>query len=271
MTYPIKRTGFCGKSRDFRSSSDRRLPSLPTETILTGQKRIPLDSFRKNCYVPSIGANNTKPMLGATSSINNYPNVFGVQSGQSMEQLAKTLTASAQQKIPTDSVSISSAANMLQQFLNSEMQGGEQDGMGDLDLVGLAQLKQRGDMLASMLQLKMKNFESHLMANMKGAGLQAQDMNLKNGDDGLMLMGEMPDKEMFQSALGGLQGEFTDIARLAEVLNMLQQMGPDNIAAGLSSAAQYAQQSQADRSSVKRPETDFILHVMQSGTSFSFE
>ena len=211
-------------------------------------------------------------MLGSTSSINNYPNVFGVQSGQSLEQLAQTLTATSKQSIPTDSVTISSSAAMLQQFLNSEMQGGGTSAdIGEMDLMGLTQLKQRGEMLASMLQLKMKNFESNLMSNVQGAGLPMQEMHLKNGDEGLSLLGDMPNKEAIQQALSGMQGEFADIARLAEVLNMLQQMGPDNAAAGFSSAAQYAQQSLLDRSSVERPETDFMLHVTQTGASFSFE
>ena len=211
-------------------------------------------------------------MLGSTSSINNFSNVFGIQSNQSLEHLAKTLTSTAKQTNPTDTLSISSSANMLQQFLNSEMQSnGSADG-GELDLIGLAQLKQQGDMLASMLQLKMKNFESSLMSNIQGAGLPMQEMHLKNDDDGLSLLGDMPNKESIQNLLGGLQGEFTDLARLAEVLNMLQQMGPDTMSAGLSSvAAQYAGQSRSDSSSVKRPETDFVLHLMQSGTSFSFE
>jgi len=211
-------------------------------------------------------------MLGATSFINNYSNVFGVQSGQAA-QLAQTMTTASPQGQSADSVTFSSSAMMLQQFLNAEMKGGgESADSGELDLMGLAQLKQRGDMLANMLQLKMKNFESHLMANVQGAGLPAQDMHLKNGDDGLSILGEMPNKEAFQNALGGLQGEFLDISRLAEVLNMLQQMGPDNMVSALSaSAAQYAQQSSLDKSSVKRPESDFILHVLQSGTSFSFE
>ena len=211
-------------------------------------------------------------MLGATSSINNYPNIFGIQSGLSMDNLAQTLTAT-KSPIPMDTVSISSSANMLQQFLNVEMQGGDSsaDG-GEFDLMGLAQLKQRGEMLASMLQLKMKNFESHLISNVQGAGLPMQNLDIKNGDDGLFLMGDMPNKEAFQNMLGGLQGEFTDISRLAEVLNMLQQMGPDNMVSALTSAAaQYAQHSMPDRSSVKRPETDFVMHIMQSGTSFSFE
>jgi len=211
-------------------------------------------------------------MLGATSSINNYPNIFGVQSGLSMDNLAQTLTAT-KSPMPMDTVTISSSANMLQQFLNAEMQGGSSSAeSGELDLMGLAQLKQRGEMLASMLQLKMKDFESHLVSNVQGAGLSMQNLDIKNGDDGLFLMGEMPNKEAFQNVLGGLQGDFLDISRLAEVLNMLQQMGPDNMVSALSSAAaRYAQHSELDRSSVKRPETDFVMHVMQSGTSFSFE
>ena len=212
-------------------------------------------------------------MVGTASIINNYSNVFGVQSGQSIEQLTQTLTSATAQGQPPDSVTFSSSAMMLQQFLNAEMQGGGNGAdPGELDLLGLAQLKQRGEMLANMLQLKMKNFESHLMSNVQGAGLPMQEMHLKNGDDGLSLLGEMPDKESFQNALGGLQGEFLDISRLAEVLNMLQQMGPDNMISALSaSAAQYAQQSSLDRSSAKRPEGDFVMHLMQSGTSFSFE
>jgi hypothetical protein len=148
--------------------------------------------------------------------------------------------------------------------------GAEADG-SEMDFVGLAQLKQRGDMLANMLQLKMKNFESNLMTNVQGAGLPNQEMHIKNGDEGLSLLGDMPDKESIQNLLGNMQGEFTDIARLAEVLNLLQQVGPDSLPAGLSSAAQYAQQSMLERSSVKRPETDFVMHIAQSGTSFSFE
>ena len=211
-------------------------------------------------------------MLGSTSLINKFSNVFGVQSGQSLEQLANTLTATARQKLPADSVTISSSAAMLQQLLHSEMQGeGNQTDIDDLDLVGLAQLKQHGEMLASMLQLKMKNFESNLMSHVQGAGLPMQEMHLKNGEEGLSLLGDIPNKESIQHLIGGLQGDFSDIARLAEVLNMLQQMGPDNAAAGITSAAQYAQQSLPDRSSIKRPDTDFILHMMQSGTSFSFE
>lgn len=153
------------------------------------------------------------------------------------------------------------------------MQGnGSPTDIGDLDLIGLAQLKQRGEMLAGMLQLKMKNFESSLVSNIQGAGLSMQDMNIKNGDEGLLLMGDMPNKEAMQSVLGEMQGEFTEIARLAEVLNLLQQMGPENIISALSSAAaQYAQQSLPDKPSVKRPETDFVMHLMQSGASFSFE
>jgi len=213
-------------------------------------------------------------MLGSTSLINNYPNIFGVQSGQPLAQLAQTLTTNAKQGASADTVTISSSAAMLQQFLHTEMQGGEISADdGDSDMMELVQLKQHGEMLASMLQLKMKNFEASLTANVQGAGLPMQDMHLKNGDDeGLSLLGDMPNKEQIQNVLGGLQGQFTDIARLAEVLNMLQQMGPNTVMDGLSSAAaHYAQQSALDKSSTPRSANNFILHVLQSGTSFSFE
>jgi len=211
-------------------------------------------------------------MLGSSSSINNYPNIFGIQSGQTLAQLAQTLATNAKQGMSADTVTISSSAAMLQQFLNAETQEKEKTSdVGDMDMMELAQLKQQGEMLASMLQLKMKNFESNLTANVQGAGLPMQEMHIKNGDEGLSLLGDMPDKESLQNALGGLQGEFTDIARFAEVLNMLQRMGPHTITNGMSSAAQYAQQSVLDKSSVQRPASDFIMHVLQSGTSFSFE
>ena len=212
-------------------------------------------------------------MLGSTSLINNYPNIFGIQSGQTLTQLAQTLSANAKTGASADTVTISSSAAMLQQFLNAEMQGGETStDVDDMDMMELVQLKQQGEMLASMLQLKMKNFESSLTANVQGAGLPMQEMHLKNGDEGISLLGDMPNKETLQNTLGGLQGEFTDIARLAEVLNMLQQMGPNTITDGLSSAAaHYAQQSALDKPAAPRTANDFILHVLQSGTSFSFE
>ena len=211
-------------------------------------------------------------MIGSTSLVNNYSNVFGVQSGQSLEQFAQTMASSSKQAMPRDSVTISSSATMLQQFLNAEMRGGETSAdAGEMDLMGIAQLKQRGEMLANMLQLKMKNFESNLITNVQGAGLPMQEMHLKNGDDGLSILGDMQNKEAIQNMLGGMQNEFMDISRLAEVLNMLQQVAPDHATAGVSAASQYAQQSLLDRSSVRRPDTDFVMHLLQSGTSFSFE
>ena len=220
-------------------------------------------------------------MLGASSLVNNYSGVFGVQSAQPIEQLTQTLLAKAQsgtaaQGHTADSVTISSSAMLLQQFLNSEMQGGADmfggaADLGEVDLLGLTQLKQRGDMLASMLQLKMKNFESQLMSSVQGAGLPMQEMHLTNGEDGLSLLGDMPNKEAFQDALAGLQGEFSDLSRMAEVLTMLQSMGQQTMGALSSTALQYAQQSTLDRASGKRPESGFVMHVMPSGTSFSFE
>jgi hypothetical protein len=100
-----------------------------------------------------------------------------------------------------------------------------------------------------------------------------QEMNFKNGAEGMELMGDMPNKESIQNAIGGLSGDFGDISRLADVLNMLKQLGPEGIAkdlsgfAGLSSAAKYAQQSLPEKSAAKQSDADFVLHVSESGTS----
>jgi hypothetical protein len=215
-------------------------------------------------------------MLGSASNINSYPNVFGIQQGLSAEQLAKTL-ASSKPKGAADAVTISPSANMMQQLLNMEIQGNGTAENSEVDLTGLAQLKQRGDMLASMLQLKMKNFESNLISGIKGAGLDpAQEINLKEGDDGLNLTDNLQNKEEIQKLLkngSSLHGEFQDISNMANILEALSQLGPDQNSglAGVSSAARYAQQSNQVRPLEKRSDAEFVLRVAPGDTSFSFE
>ncbi|MDR0520826.1 MAG: hypothetical protein LBH00_03110 [Planctomycetaceae bacterium] len=212
-------------------------------------------------------------MFSPASLVNSYAGVFGVQPGISAESMPKALSSVPIPSPAGDSVTISPSANILQQLLNTEMQGTGNTDTGELDLTGLAQLKQRGEMLANMLQLKIKNFESNLMSAMKGAGIPAQDMNLKNGSDGLMLMDQIPNQDAVQGMLnkaGGLQTEFSDIAKLAEVLTMLQQSGGSNLPQGLSAAAKYAEQSVPDK--VSRKSADFVMHITPADTaSFSFE
>jgi hypothetical protein len=223
-------------------------------------------------------------MLGASSQINNFMNVFGVQQGLPAEQLpapiAQTIGIIPSQHTG-DSVSISPTANMLQQLLNMELQNPNGSAeSGELDLSGLAQLKQRGEMLANMLQVKLKNFESNLVSEMKSAGIDSQEkMNLKNNNgDGITLLDEIPNKDLVQNLLnnsGKLKNQFQEIAQFADILNVLQQLETRTESettgrAGMIPATQYTQQSQLNRTE-KRPDAEFIIHIMQSGTSYSFE
>ncbi|MDR3199513.1 MAG: hypothetical protein LBU34_16720 [Planctomycetaceae bacterium] len=242
-------------------------------------------------------------MLGSTSQINNFMNMFGVQQGLSMEQIAK-MSGIAQTnhadkvnqtgkanpidktnqtgKINSaDSVTISPTADMMQQLLNMELQNpNNASESGELDLTGLAQLKQRGDMLANMLQVKLKNFETNLITGMKSAGLDwTQDMNMKNGDNGLLLMNDLPNKESVQNFLqnnGKLKEQFQEAAQLANILEALQQLG-SNVGsktinrAVITPAAQYTQQSQPIRSESQHSNAGFIVHIMRGQVSYSFE
>jgi len=218
-------------------------------------------------------------MLGSTSQINSFMNVFGVQPGLSMDQAAKMIST-VKPNHAADSVTISPSANMMQQLLNMELQNPDGSSeLGELDLTGLAQLKQRGDMLANMLQVKLKSFESNLINGMKAAGLDpSQDMSMKNGDDGLSLMNDIPNKESVQNFLqqsDKLKGQFQEIAQFANILDALQQFGPGigsgtSGHAGILPATQYTQQSQPVRPE-KRPDAEFVVRVMQGSASYSFE
>ncbi|MDR1140232.1 MAG: hypothetical protein LBL62_00970, partial [Planctomycetaceae bacterium] len=167
-------------------------------------------------------------MLGSTSQINSFMNMFGVRQGLPMEQIVPTSGIDKAGK--SDSVTISPTANMLQQFLNMELQNPDSSSeIGEIDLTGLAQLKQRGDMLANMLQVKLKNFESNLITGMKSAGLDtSQDMNMKNGDNGLLLLNDIPNKESVQGFLQNnskLKEQFQELGQFANILETLQQLG----------------------------------------------
>ncbi|MDR3232275.1 MAG: hypothetical protein LBT46_01175 [Planctomycetaceae bacterium] len=227
-------------------------------------------------------------LTSASSHINNYPNVFGIQKNVSVEQLAKTLPA--KNALLKDSLSISAPGNMMQQLLNLETQGqsGTSADNAEMDMTGLFQLKERGEMLSAMLKMKMQNFESQLVSGMRSGG-NAQppaEMNMKQGDDGISLLNDIPNKESVEALMKNgspLQGEFQNIANLASVLQMLQQTGAESGSKGLSgisAAAKYAQQAMPpktlppnmDRHNIDGQSAgDFVLRVMPSGTNFTFE
>jgi hypothetical protein len=211
-------------------------------------------------------------MVGTTSPISSFKNVFGVLP-QEMQSFGAALTTPA---TPTakDLATFSPAANMMQELLPMDMQQSNgtagTDG-GELDLSGLAQLKQQGEMLANMLQMKLKSFGANLLTGMNNAGLDpSQEMNMQNGANGLSLLGDAPNKEGLEGFLktnGKLQEQFKEIANFANVLDTLQQVKQPTQAAPSPAALAYAQQNKTE----KRPDAQFVLHVMQGNVSYSFD
>ncbi len=211
-------------------------------------------------------------MSGAVSTISNYMNLFGANRPALPGGTGTPVSGSS--VFPTDSLTLSPSAQMLQQFLSTDIQAPGES--GELDLTGLAQLKQRGDMLANMLQMKLKNFESSLIASMKSAGMDAsQDMSIKDGDQGLLLMENIPGKEgmeQFLNKSGNWQEQFQEIAKLAQLMETLQQAGSRQGAAeGIQGnpALRYVQQSLSDPA--MKSSADFVIRFLQGHASFSFE
>ncbi|MGL4595440.1 MAG: hypothetical protein ACRCUY_12005 [Thermoguttaceae bacterium] len=221
-------------------------------------------------------------MIGSTSSINNYMGVFGVSKDIPTNPLAQSSGKNPATK--TDFMTLSPTAQMLQQFLSMD---GQETGGGDtaeLGMTGLGQLKQRGEMLANLLQMKLKSFESTLISNVQSAGLDLpQKMDIKDGKDGLFPTNEMPNKANLEKLLQenkGLRDQFQDVSKLAGLLQMLQGAGgalqsggiPNNVGSAVTnpSASQYALQSNQTRSAEK-PEAEFLVRLMQGSASYTFE
>ena len=168
-----------------------------------------------------------------------------------------------------DQFMLSPSAEALRHFLNQT-----EDGKSDSDdtLSGLELLKQNGELLAGVLQSKLKNFEANLTSTLQNVGLNpTQTMTMQQGIDGLLLTNTPPDKEQITKLLGkdgSLAKEFQELSRLAELLGSLQQAG-SSTAAATTAATRYAQQSQT--TAKPNPDARFVLNVMQGNVSFSFE
>lgn len=218
-------------------------------------------------------------MIGSASGINAFQQILGMQNASTSNRATTPLGNINPLSGGVDQFMLSATSNMMQQLLNTDIQEGQR---GEIDLGSLEQLKQRGDLLANMLQSKLKSFESNLIAGMKSAGLDStQAMDLKDGSNGLTLLNELPNKDDFQKFFrenGALKDQFQEIARLADLVGMLQQIG--NYAGSLQKtssvvsnpAAQYAQQSHPNTPAPeKRSGAEFVLRVMQGNASYTFQ
>ncbi len=212
--------------------------------------------------------------MSAVSQIGTIMNMMGI----SKDHLpgAANLPANAMPGAPSSSfdadlLSLSPMAGLLQQLTDMDTKDGE---AGEVDLNGLVNLKQRADMMANMLKLKMNNFASNLAASMKDAGVNPnQDLSIKN-DDGMSLLQEIPGKNALETQWKGndkLQSQFKEIAQLAQLLDMVGQVGSGRAPSGrphpLAShpAARYAAQAQPVE---KRAEATFVYNMMSGGYSF---
>lgn len=216
-------------------------------------------------------------MIGSTSMINKYAGMFGVQKNPTTPPIGKA-DASGNSGFNADLLTLSPTANMLQQFLSMDVQGHNE--RGEIDLTGLEQLKQRGEMLSNILQMKLKNFESNLISSMKSAGLNpSQDMDLKNGDDGLLMMNDGPNQASIQNFLnsnakGKLGEQFQEIVRLATLLNTVQQSSSQGISPNIpqnGAAGAYAQQSQPLKLPGRSQDGEFVMRVQEGTASYAFE
>lgn len=194
-------------------------------------------------------------------------------------------TSTASSASGGDTVTISMSANMLQQFLNGEMRSADADG-GESDWTNLAQLKQQGEMLATLIKSKLRDFESNLIGGMKSTGFDAsQSMSIKDGgDEGLLLTGATQNDpfQRFLSQNSQLKGQFQEVSQLVDALTGLQQFstnlskqGGANLTAD--AGAKYARQSQRTATqqiadAPQRPtDAQFVLRVMQGKASVGFE
>lgn len=177
-------------------------------------------------------------MLGSSMPISMLQNMMGagqnnIQNNMMSAQLAAAMQSAAMPKSTStqaanaDTVTISMSANMLQQFLNSEMQGTDRT-VGEGDWTALSQIQQQGEMLSTLIKSKLKGFESNLIGSMKSGGFDpSQSMSLKDGgENGLLLDGAMQNDpfQQFLSKNNQLQNQFQEVSQLVDALNSLQQI-----------------------------------------------
>ena len=178
--------------------------------------------------------------------------------------------------LQSDQFSFSSAGVRALEFLNSL--GKSDDGDDSLgDLGKMEQLKQRGEMLANALQMKLKSFETRLVQQMQSAGIDtSQEMRLEDGGImGILETGGHPDmdriNQLFQNNPDMIQN-FREISQLADLIRNLQQI-PDDVTAGSMNlaniAAMYARESQQNQDFDMNAQ--FVMKVLPSGASFTFE
>ena len=209
----------------------------------------------------------------ATQLTGMLQNLLPLKKGNPQEKTNEAVGAAEGKK---DQVSISLAAQKAQMFLNSEISGVSND--PEMDLYGLESLKQRGEMLAQMLHMKLDKFHGEFLDQLKTAGINADmPVDLKKGADGeLLVAGDHPDKARINQILAGnddLTKKFDEISKLAGLTHVLQSVADQSSNPFASVAALYSRQSQTDPAvdSSKISSERFQLSIAESSASFNWE
>jgi hypothetical protein len=217
-----------------------------------------------------------------TSTIPNIQSFLNILVNQ-RDNVAAKHDANSVAKINTnaansiDTFTLSPTLNALQQFLSMN-DANDNNGQEELSMSSLEQLKQQGEMLANMLQMKLKGFESDLLSSIKKAGIdQVAPMDIKDVD-GLNITNDAPNKQAIQNLLQGngkFKEQFQEIARLATLINTVQQLGNNNVQNNVLSeaGAKYAQFSKQNSNNINNPrrnESDFTLRILESNSSSMF-
>lgn len=176
-----------------------------------------------------------------------------------------------------DRLSISTAAMKAQEFLSSE--GIDEGDLAEMDLNKIDSLKQRGELLAQMLQMKLNSFQGDFLEHMQSAGIDvSQAIDLQKGLNGkLQVAGDHPDKEQIENLLMQNQDwikRFEEITKMAGLTEVFQSVQSETKGFNpLSSiAALYAKQSQTPQNTTgKLPSGQFQLEISETGASYSFE
>lgn len=210
-------------------------------------------------------------LTGTTQILGLMQNLLSVKKGDSTEKTPENASTTVNKG---DQLSFSSAALKMQKFLNSEEAS---ERVPEMDLTSVQSLKQRGEMLSQMLQAKINNFQGDFLNQLQSAGIEAEmPIDLHKGIDGqVRVMGEHSQKNAIEQFLQDneeLIKQFEEITGLAGLSQMLRSLGNEQQNNGSSSIASlYARQTQANESSKSGSDSQFQLHIAETGASYTFE
>lgn len=203
-------------------------------------------------------------LSGTTQFVGMIQNLIAPKKGDS---LAKPTDASPNSAVLGDRFTLSPDGQKTLQFLDSENAGNHDS---EMDLSGIYDMKQRGEMLSQMLQMKMQNFQGDFLNQMKTSGIDASlPIDLEKGADGnLQVSGDHPEKGVIDQFLAGdekLSQKFDEISDLSGLLKIVQSVSGEMNTNPFSSFAAYAKQSQPVESNKTVGNSEFKIRIDDFG------